>query len=300
MSEVDTPADAPESTPVEEGDGGGEETGLFAGGESPGLDTETPEQQAAAPPEEQAQAPEQQADETTQQPIPAKEDESRFEYHQSRASQYERELDELKGGQTYAIAQYIQQNPEMLDIVEDGMRGGQLTRSQGIPERPVRPQKPKNYDSSEAHDPETVSGRYRADFDDYLEQKDIYADAREAQAEISEKRNADKAAITTLRTGLVREGGLSEIEADEAMALFNSAASRDPVSLVKFYRVLKAPSQDENANQEKLKHLISKKNGLKAPPPLATVTGESPPPTTPEEDFRAAMQAGAELGGSLV
>ena len=309
MTEETTLASTTESPPGyelvpnpdgEESAGGSEETGLFAEGASPGLDAESPEQQVETPPTEQVEAPEQQATETTQQQIPAKEDESRHEYWQSQAAKANKELDELKGGQLHAIARYIQKNPEMLDVVEDGMRGGQITRPKGIPERPVRPQKPDNYDLSEAHDPETVSGRFRGLYDEYLEKKDIYNDAREEQAEIQAERNAGKAQLAELRSGLVREGGLSEFEANEFLDLLDGPQSRDPVTLAKFYRVLKAPSQDEIANQEKAKKLFAKKSGLEAPPPLAVAGGESPPQTTEEENYHAGTKALAELGSSLL
>ena len=313
MSEVTTPASTTETPPGYElvpnpegveGAGGSEETGFFAGGESPGLDAETPEQQVETPPTEtpaeQAPAPEQQAEVDTQQQIPAKEDESRYEYWQSQAGKDRKELDAIKASQTHAIARYIQQNPDMLDVVEEGMRGGPTRRPKGIPERPLRPQRPDNYDKSEAHDPETASGRYRAEYDEYLEKKDIYQDAREEQATVQAQRDAGNAQIAELRSGLIREGGLNEIEADEFLGLLEGPNSRDPVTLAKFYRVLKAPSQDEIANQEKAKALLAKKAGLESPPPLATAGGESPPKTTDEDDYHKAMKVEAELGGSLL
>ncbi len=313
MTEVTTPVSTPEAPAGYElvpnpegveGADGGEETGLFAGGESPGLDAETPGQQVETPPPEtppeQVETPEQQVTEPTQQPIPAKEDASRFEYWQSKTTQVQRELDEIKGGQLHAIAQYIQRTPDMLDIVEEGIRGGPITKPKGIPERPVRPQRPDNYDSSEAHDPETVSGRYRASQDEYLEKKDIYIDAREEQATVQAKRDADKVRLAEVRSGLIREGGLNELQADDAMSKLFSRESMNPVTLAKLYHLMEAPSQDEIANQEKAKKLLAQKSGLEAPPPLAKVPGETPPPTTDEDDYHAAMKVSAELGGSLL
>ncbi len=313
MSEVTTPVSTPEAPTgyelVPNPDGqesadGSEETGLFAGGESPGLDAEPPGQQAETPPAEtpakQVEAPEKQVTEPTQQPIPAKEDESRFEYWQSRAGQTQRELDEIKGGQLHAIAQYIQRTPEMLNVVEEGIRGGPITRPKGIPERPVRPQRPDNYDSSEAHDPETVSGRYRASYDDYLEKKDIYTDAREEQATVQAKRDADSVRLAEVRSGLIREGGLNELEADDAMSKLFSRESMNSVTLSKLYRLMEAPSQDDIANQEKAKKLLAQRSGLEAPPPLAKAPGEAPLPNTDADDYHSAQRDQAEQGGSLL
>jgi len=321
MSETltETPVGTPESPPPggnweqvlppgesEKGAGGSEETGFFAGGASPGLDAEPPEQQVDTPPpivsvKEQAPAPEQQVTEPTQQqPIPAKEDETRFEYWQSKAGQSQRELDEIKGSQLHAIAQYVQRTPEMLDIVEEGLRGGPITRPKGIPEKPIRPQKPDNYDPSESHDPETASGRYRASLDDYLEKKDIYNDAREERTAIQAQRDGEKAQLAEIRAGLIREGGLNDIEANEAMSVLFSRESMNPVTLSKLYRLMKSPSQEEIANQEKARQLLAKKPGLESPPPLATVPGEAPLPATDEDDYHASIRAGAELGGSLL
>ncbi len=321
MSETltETPAGTPESPPPgyehfpnpegsEVGVGGSEDTGFFAGGESPGLDAEPPGQQVDTPPAivtpvapEQVPAPEQQATEPTQQqPIPAKEDESRFEYWQSQANQTKRELDEIKGSQLHAIAQYVQKNPDMLDIVEEGIRGGPVTRPKGIPEKPIRPQRPDNYDSSESHDPETASGRYRAAYDDYQEKKDIYNDVRDEHATVQAQRDVESAELAKIKAGLMNEGGLNREEADDAMSVLFSRESMNPVTLSKLYRLMNAPSQDEIANQEKAKQLLAKKPGLEAPPPLATVPGEAPLPTTDEDDYHASIRAGAEMGGNLL
>ncbi len=296
MSELTTLENVPESPSGEEDVGGSEDTGFFAGGESPGLDADPPVQQGETPPKEQVTPPEQQVTDDPQQLIPAKEDSSRFEYWQSQANKHQKELDELKGSQLHSIAKYIQKNPDMLDVVEDGIRGGQTTRPQGTPEKPARPQKPENYDVSEAHDPDTASGRYRADYDTYLEKKDIYNDVREDQANIQAKRNEEKIKLAELRTGLVRRGGLNESEADEFLNMLDGPESKSPEVLAKFYRVLKAPAQDEIANQEKARQLLAKKQGLESPPPLAKAAGEAPPPSTDEDDFHAAMRAGAERG----
>ena len=314
MSETltETPAGTPESPPPggnweqvvpgpagsEVGAGGTPTSDIEGGGASPGLATATPAQQAPTPPAapEQVPAPGQQAAETTQQPIPAKDDESRFEYWQSKAGQSQRELDEIKGGQLHAIAQYIQRTPEMLDIVEEGIRGGPITKPRSMPEKPIRPQKPDNYDSSEAHDPETASGRYRMAYDDYLEKKDIYADAREEQTAIKAQRDADKAQLAGIKAGLIRDGGLNEIEANEAMSVLFSSESMNPVTLSKLYRLIKSPSQDEIANQEKARQLLAKKPGLGSPPPLATAGGETPAQLTPEQEMAASLRAHSKVG----
>ena len=293
MSESQNLAEGLESADAEGLPDGSEETGLFAEDASPGLDAETPEQQAL-------KAPEQQETEPTQQPIPAKEDESRFEYHQSRADTLQRELEEIKGSQIYTISEHIQRQPELLDIVEDSMRGGQIKQPKGIPERPVQPRRPTNYDASEAHDPETVSGQFRAEFDKYQEDAATYRGAVEDKAVLTNQRNAEKAQLTELKNGLIQEGGLSEVEADDAMKLFNTKASRSGTALAKFYRILRAPSQDEIANREKTKKLLALQDGLKAPPPLATVPGESPAQTTDEEDYMASLEASSGMGGSLL
>lgn len=312
MSEVTstTPAGTPESPPPgyehfpnpeggEVGAGGSPDLSVETGGESPGLATVAPEQQALTPPPgaEQVMTPEQQAAATTQQqPIPAKEDETRFEYWHSKAGQSQRELDEIKGSQLHAIARHIQQTPELLDVVDESLRGGPITRPKGIPERPIRPQRPENYESSEAHDPETVSGRYRASLDDYLEKKDIYNDARDEQAAIQAKRDVEEAKLAEIRSGLIREGRLNEIEANEAMQTLFSSESMNPVTLANLYRLMKSPSQDQKTNQEKANQLLAKQKGLESPPPLATAGGETPPQRTPEQNMADSMRAHTKIG----
>jgi len=283
----------------EAGAGGSPDLSVETGGENPGLAMPAPEQQVLTPPPpaEQALTPEQQAAVTTQQQtIPAKEDESRFEHWQSKANQAQRELDEIKGSQLHAIAQHIQRTPELLDVVDESLRGGPITRPKGTPERPIRPQKPDNYDSSEAYDPETASGRYRASLDEYLEKKDIYNDAREEQAAVQTQRNAVKTQLAEIKAGLIRDGGLNKIEANEAMSVLFSRESMNPVILSKLYRLMKSPAQDEIANQEKARQLRAKQQGLQAPPPLATAGGETPPQRTPEQNMADSLRAHSKIG----
>ncbi len=316
MSETltETPPGTPESPPPgyehfpnpegsEEGAGGSEETGFFAGGESPGLEPEVPGQQAEALPgePEKVAAPEQQVTEPTQQlEKPAKEDESRFEYQQSRADKAENALKDVTGRSTYKIAQYIESRPELLDIVESASRGEPLGKPQGLPEKPVIPKRPKDFDRSEANDPETVSGRYRMDFEEYQEKRAIYDEARETRQETEGARKAQEAYFANLKNGLIGTGQLDGRQADEFLQMLNSPESLNPEALAKFYHILKTPSQVQVENQEKADRLRAKKPGLESPPPLAKAGSEAPLPTTDEDDYHAAMRAEAEMGGSLL
>lgn len=306
MSETVTPASVAESPPVpasEVDTGGSEETGVFAepgildeGGVSPGTESQPPAQSGETlPPGEQVPPSEQQVADPAQQPIPAKDDPSRYEFHQRDAQLARNELGEYKSSQLHAISQYIQSNPDMLDVVEDGMRTGVVGRQPAaLPDRPVRPVRPANYEGSDAHDPDTPSGQFRTAFDTWQEEKAVYDEAVAVDTERTTQRNVETARLATIRTGLIQQGGLSEVEANEAMPLLFSNASMDPTMLAKLYRVMKAPDQDAIANQERARALLVKRDGLESPPPLSRAPGEAPPATTDADDYRNSMFAQAK------
>lgn len=311
MTDLQTPpveaSELPPSASGEEGVGDAEESGFFSTGYDPDVAPAVPDQQAPAPPAQkddpevplaQAPVPEVPAQppvDPAQQPTLAKEDDSRFEYWQRKATERELELNTLRGGQTMAIAEYIQRNPDMLDVVEDGMRNGSVASRSQIPERPIRPQMPDDFKLSESLDPETVSGRYQMQFNEYAGKKDLFQEAREQRDIIDTQRNSERAELAALKTGLVQQGGLTVVQAEEFMGYLNSGAARDPVALAKYYKVLNAPSQADVENAEKAQLLLDKQSGLKSPPPLATVPGEAPPQTTDEENYHASMRSMAQI-----
>lgn len=309
MSEVaiQPPVVAPESPPVpggEAGDVGVGDGGFFGvlessdGGTSPGPEIEPPAQQVpvapgaapAAPVAAQVPAaPVQPGEIPVQQPVPAKDDPSRFEHWQQQATQEKLARETLENSHTVQIARFIQNNPEMLDVVESGMQGGGVSSLPALPVKPVRPIKPGNYDTSEAHDSETVSGKYRADFYEYQEKNDVYNEALGEQNVQRDQRRTEQVHIADLRAGLVSQGGLQESEAEEAMRFFNSPEARDPRVLANLFRVSKAPTQDIIANNAKAAELLARQPSLGAPLPLAVANGDSPAVSTDADNYRSSL-----------
>ncbi len=277
---------SPQVPEVAESDSGSEETGLFAGGASPALNLTDPAQQAPAPAEgplapvaapvavpvapgtPPVQAPVPPVEGVVQQQIPAKDDPTRFEYHQSRA-------DRAINSDEMRIGEFIKTQPDLYQVATERLNGGRAA-IQAAPERPTRPVKPSNYDVSDMNDPDTVSGNYTADYQVFLEKKDDYdvalADYNTNQSQQAAQQNQ----LVELGAGLVREGGLSDVEAQEAIALFTSGRARDPKLLADLYRISKKPDQTVQANQQRALELISSQPGLVAPAPVAVASGQSP------------------------
>ena len=175
------------------------------------------------------------------------------------------------------------------------MSGGLGTIPSGrLPEKPVIPQRPTDFDATQALDPETSSGKYNMAMFDYTEKKVVYDEAQEQQAAVNTRRNAEKARVTALRDSLVNAGGVTTVvEADDVLRVMNSAAARDPVNIMKYHRMLTADPQALKANEQKAADLINRGNGLASPPPVAVVPGESPTPNTDEQNYVGSMHARA-------
>jgi len=106
-----------------------------------------------------------------------KQDESRYEYWQSQADQYRKELEEMR---TYTpIVKYLQSNPAALDAIEAHLTGKAVQpasmQQQEELKPPQKPNVPQNYDPLDT-DPNSESYKYRIALERYYEEKDAYRD----------------------------------------------------------------------------------------------------------------------------
>jgi len=299
---------APQVPAEAESDGGSEETGLFARGGRPALNLVDPAQQAPAVPAADpavapavpavapavapaadpavpvAQAPVPPVEGLVQQQaIPAKDDTARFEH-------WQRQADIALNSDAMRIGKFIETQPDLYEAALARSKG-QTAPLQALPERPVRPSKPTNYDVSDVNDPNTATGVYTAQFQEYLEKKDDYDISSEQHNAAQATRTAQQNQLIELGEGLVREGGLSRDEAQGAIDLFTSGRARDPKLLAELYKLSLKPDQSVQANQLRVNNLISSQPTLEAPAPVAVANGRSPAGIVDPQDLLSADMA---------
>lgn len=134
------------------------------------------------------------------------------------------------------IADLVYRDPEILDIIEKRIKGEPLTRGEQrqldnaqtsskvqLPERPVKPQLPEDYDPEDAiSNPKSESAKYekamRKYYDDMLSFQDAQLNAftqERAEAERrAEQERLRRAQIANFRQEAVNEFGASSSEAD--------------------------------------------------------------------------------------
>lgn len=143
-------------------------------------------------------------DDSGQTGVEPKNDPRRFQYHQSRADRAEAFIKTIEP--FLPVVRYIQENPQVLDLVERDLttRNAQVAQVQNPPKPPERPKRPESYNREEAATPGTPSWQYNQDlleynanFADYQVEKDKYQDAlrqQEARELARQKQLEEKAA----------------------------------------------------------------------------------------------------------
>jgi len=240
---------------------------------------------------------------------PTNKDESRFEYWQSQADKWKREAEEAKKTQVpeelLSIAQYIQTNPQVLDVVEKSLSNPPLVTPQVADpqtepvvteelKKPERPVKPSNYDPIEAYsDEESASFKYREAKEAYSDQMLDYYDRLETQRlqalEQQQKQVENIHAVETLKSELISKHGYTPERAEEFVNYFSNPQSLSVENLIALDALRHAPSQAEIEARAKAEAMRAKASQLETPAPAAVVPGESEPQVSEEDMFNLGL-----------
>ena len=247
-----------------------------------------------------------QTQESVETEAPVKEDPSRMEYWQSQADKAQNERFKVQQELDYyrnslgPVAQMIQNNPEVLDKLENQMNGNpsgnpvQAGNQRNSLQKPVRPTKPTTYNEVDAYnDPESDSFKYRAandqwrdDMFDWRDNVDQYA-MQQQQVAMQEqhRQNTMNGAynIATQKYGM---------DARQATDFVNWSTNADNITvdnLVKLYSLKNAPSQQQRQAQAKASEMKAQQERLKVPRPTAVQTGQSAPTLSAEDSFNNAL-----------
>lgn len=240
-------------------------------------------------------------------------EQSRFEYWQSRYDKKASEHDALsKRLEEYnniaPIAEYIQGNPEVLKSVARSLSGDNPSvpsqeKSNEAPQRPQRPTKPNSYDANEAvMDSDSESYKYRMAMDDYREGIVDYQEAMEVsrynamkaqEQQVAQQRMAyeRQQAEVGMAEQLQNQYGYSPEKASEFMKYYSTPESITLDNLVSLDRLRQAPSQQEVATQQKVQAMQNSQKRMQVPTPTAVQTGQAQPNYSDEDLFNLGLMA---------
>ena len=278
---------------------GGEETitstaGLPAGQTAP-LESEEPVQ----------------TEDAVQTDLPVKEDPSRMEYWQSQADKAQNERFKVQQELDYyrnslgPVAQMIQNNPEVLDKLENQMNGNpsgnpvQAGNQRNSLQKPVRPTKPTTYNEVDAYnDPESDSFKYRAandqwrdDMIGYYENVDTY---RMQQAQIHQENVQRQQSMNSAYNIAMQNHGMDANRAADFVRWTQNPNNITIDNLVQLYNVKNAPQQQQQSQaQRKSAEMKAQQERLKVPRPTTVQTGQSAPTLSPEDEFNQALLTNA-------
>lgn len=240
-------------------------------------------------------------------------EQSRFEYWQSRydkkASEHDALSKQLEEYNNIApIAEYIQSNPEVLKSVARSLSGDNPSvpsqeKSNEAPQRPQRPTKPNSYDANEAvMDSDSESYKYRMAMDDYREGIVDYQEAMEVSRynaiKAQEQQQAQQRmayerqqAEVGMAEQLQNQYGYSPEKASEFMKYYSTPESITLENLVSLDRLRQAPSQQEVATKQKVQAMQNSQKRMQVPTPTAVQTGQAQPNYSDEDLFNLGLMA---------
>ena len=252
----------------------------------------------------------------TQDPVeteaPVREDPSRMEYWQSQADKAQNERFKVQQELDYyrnslgPVAQMIQNNPEVLDKLENQVNGNpsgnpvQAGNQRNSLQKPVRPTKPTTYNEVDAYnDPESDSFKHRAandqwrdDMIGYRENVDAY---RMQQAQVHQENQQRQQSMNSAYNIAMQNHGMNANQATDFVRWTQNPNNITIDNLVKLYAVKNAPQQQQQSQtQRKTEDMRTQQERLKVPRPTTVQTGQSAPTLSQEDEFNNALLTNAK------
>jgi len=235
----------------------------------------------------------------------------RFAYWQSQAMREANKSKQLENqinmvNPYMPIIRYIQENPNVLDIIENSLGGEQPQQEQGI-QRPLPPQKPEYYNKSEAfNDPESESFKYREANETYREQLAEYLLNKEQLREEEYKRTQQERMYVEQRnqqigsviTKLTTQYGFNQSDASEFVQMFDDPKAVTFENLIQLYRFNKGQTTPHQVNP-KVQQMLQRQ-GKNIPLPAGINGGETSLPVSDEDIFNASIHQSAKNQGSVL
>lgn len=231
-----------------------------------------------------------------------KQNTDRYEYWQSKHDKTQGELNQISQefeqykNMMGPVANAIQQNPQILQNLEQQSPSNEPPAQQNSLQAPNRPEKPHSYNEVDAYnDPDSDSFKYRLSVDKYRDDMidhygkvDEYRQeqqtlAYEAQREHQAQNQAVSYATQTL--------GWDANKANSAIQWLQNPSNVTFETLFKVYEMNHAPSREQMQSQQKVAEYQQREERMKVPQSTAVTSGTSQAPMTDEQLFNQSMLA---------
>ncbi|MAF42667.1 MAG: hypothetical protein CMI54_00670 [Parcubacteria group bacterium] len=241
-----------------------------------------------------------------------KEDPNQHQYWQSQYDKVKSEFDNVN--QKYQemenlapIARYIQENPGVLDNVQQSLsKSPQAGQAPPEPQpeplkRPERPTKPAEYDAIDAYsDPNTASYKYRDSMDAYRdgmiefqeERNNIMENAMVGEAERQRQimmQQQQQQQMSSVKAQLTQGYEFSPDDADKFISEMAKPESITMDNLVALWKMKQAPPGQVLANQRKAEEMHRQKERLSIPSTLGVAPAETPSDVAVEDRVMDAL-----------
>jgi hypothetical protein len=245
--------------------------------------------------------------------VEPKQDPNQHQYWQSQYDKVKGEFDNLNSKykemeSLEPIAKYIQQNPRVLDNVQQSLPGGQQAGQAPVqepppepPQRPDRPTKPAEYDAIDAYsDPNSTSYKYRDSVDTYRDgmiefqekRNELMEDALRNEAGKQQQAMAHQQQVQQvhgIQTQLTNGYGFSNEDAQQFIKEMAKPESISMDNLVTLWKMKQAPSGEVIANQRKVEEMQRQKEKLSIPNTVGVAPAETPQETSVEDGVMNAL-----------
>ena len=240
--------------------------------------------------------------------IPAKEDPTRFEYWQSQSDKVNTEKQKLTEELNYykstldPIAQYLNENPQVLDQLESSVSNGQQVPPSGNGaqpaslQMPVKPQKPVSFNEVDAfNDPESDSYKYRQQLDTYRDNMQDYLfereQVREQQYTMNMQRQQENMMLNQVQSHVTNAYKWQPDKVNEFMRWAQNPANITIDRLARLYEMENTPSQSDAQLAQKKQAIQNQANRVNVPRTTVVEKGQAPPPMNDEDVFNAGLMS---------
>jgi hypothetical protein len=208
-----------------------------------------------------------------------KDDPTQFEYWQSQTDKEKginqevfkafgvTDLEQFKANfsqisQLIPYASALAQNPQLLQNVIGAQSGDQAGQTQLT--RPTAPEKPADYDRTEANnDPKSSSFKYRKDREQYVEDLTTYNESLNQNFESRQQSIEEDRQYASLRNSrkleMMRDHGKSEVEAEAIVKWLESDQSVTTQNYVRLYDLSHAKPADQLERERKANEIKQQK-----------------------------------------
>ena len=231
-----------------------------------------------------------------------KQNTDRYEYWQSKHDKTQGELNQMSQefeqykNMMGPVANAIQQNPQILQNLEQQSPSNEPPAQQNSLQAPNRPEKPHSYNEVDAYnDPDSDSfkyrlsvDRYRDDMIDHYGKVDQYRQEQQAMAQAAQR---DEMAQSQARSYAMQTLGWNANKTTEALQWLQNPNNVSFETLFKVYDMVNAPSKEQMQSQQRVADYQQREERMKVPQSTAVTSGTSQAPMNDEQLFNQSMLA---------